>query len=243
MNKSRLFTFAVLALTLVLGWNLVSCGDSDSGDPTSPPPPTKVILGAGSPGTAGDKTITDLTSGKTYAVLTGGKWYGVKADKTLGDTGGKDSPDLIADAAPLSAGSSAIIGLSNGVTYFVYEVKTVAASYAVPYNTLYGPLVDNTEAHAFTAAANVKTGTSLVIITPQNVTASSPATILTTSGGVVIANDQYIQVASGTNAYYLLSNVTAGGAKISGTSGKKFFSITGITAATTVTITGSPSAP
>jgi hypothetical protein len=113
MKKMRILTCvaAILAMLVLV----VACpSDAGNDDPSDQPnPPTKVVLAAGSWGTAGNGTITGLTASKTYAVLTGGQILGVKADGTLGTMG---------DAATLSG--TAITGLTNGTTYDVYELVT-----------------------------------------------------------------------------------------------------------------------
>ncbi len=80
------------------------------------PAPTEVVLDTDSAGTAGDKEITGLTSGKTYKVTVGTGASAtvkyVKADGTL-------SADKT-DAAPLTG--TKIIGLTNGTTYKVEEM-------------------------------------------------------------------------------------------------------------------------
>ncbi|WP_053912332.1 S-layer homology domain-containing protein [Aneurinibacillus migulanus] len=74
-------------------------------------PETKVKLAEGSLGTAGDKTITGLDTGKKYKVTvgTGAVVKYVKADGTLSD--------VATDAAALTGTS--ITGLTNGETYKV----------------------------------------------------------------------------------------------------------------------------
>ena len=71
----------------------------------------KVFLYIGSLGVAGNATITGLTTGTKYTVYTGGKYYGVKADGTLG---AEDS-----SAVALGVGITAITGLTNGGFYDV----------------------------------------------------------------------------------------------------------------------------
>lgn len=68
-----------------------------------------VYLYAGSLGTAGSETITGLTSGTKYVVFTGGKYYGVKADGTLGAE----------DSAAVALSGTAITGLTNEQFYDV----------------------------------------------------------------------------------------------------------------------------
>jgi hypothetical protein len=113
-----------------------ACGDEDSGDPTSPPSsdPAAVVLAAGSYGSAGDGTITGLTAGGVYVVITTeGEILGVTADGTLGAS--------IDDAAELTV--TAITGLTNGTTYDVYEVVTGAAGGTTTLDgTTYNTVVD-----------------------------------------------------------------------------------------------------
>ena len=71
----------------------------------------KVFLYIGSLGVAGNETITGLKVGTKYTVYTGGKYYGVKADGTLG---AEDSA-----AVALGEGITAITGLTNGGFYDV----------------------------------------------------------------------------------------------------------------------------
>jgi hypothetical protein len=108
MNAIRglVFVTAVLAVLFLAA----ACGGDDV---TTPPVPTKVVLAAGSWGTAGDKTIT-VTTGVKYVVKSGNSIKGVKDDGSLVTT--------MSDAANLSG--TKITGLTNGTTYDVYKLVT-----------------------------------------------------------------------------------------------------------------------
>lgn len=73
---------------------------------------TLVLLATGSLGVAGNTTITGLTVGKTYKVTFGTTFKYTDANGNLVD---------VANKAPLTTGKTAIIGLTNGVKYFVEE--------------------------------------------------------------------------------------------------------------------------
>lgn len=83
--------------------------------------PTAVVLATGSvTATAGDKTITGLTSGTKYVVTSGSNYYGVKADGTLATA---QTTLVLAQGDAVGLTGTAITGLTNGTTYKV-EVVT-----------------------------------------------------------------------------------------------------------------------
>ncbi len=84
-----------------------------------------VSLASGSLGTAGDKTVTGLDSGRVYKVTSGSDTYYVMADGTLTANA--------ADAAPLIG--TAITGLTNGTTYNVQLCTSFVVSGRVYANT------------------------------------------------------------------------------------------------------------
>ena len=90
-------------------------------------PANSVILAAGSHGTAGNTKVTGLSAGKKYVIkASGGNWLKVLADGTTAAS----SVPAATDAGLLKAvqesialnGVTEIIGLTNDVTYLVYEI-------------------------------------------------------------------------------------------------------------------------
>jgi hypothetical protein len=138
MNKRSKITFGLLALIAAFGLVLTGCPDpnNDSSSGSGYTPPTAVGLAAGSHGTAGSGKITGLTPTTVkYAVLdvATGRWYGVKADGTLGN--GPSIASVITDAAVLGqdAESNDITAITdpllvNGRTYSVYVVDTTTTA-------------------------------------------------------------------------------------------------------------------
>ncbi|MER2079712.1 hypothetical protein, partial [Psychrobacillus psychrotolerans] len=120
-TKGTAETLAVaLTSTEIIG---LTNGTSYKVEEVIPPPagPTKVIVETGSvPGaTAGDKTITGLTTATKYVVTEGTNFYGVLANGTLSAV---QTTKGVAETLAVALTGTEIIGLTNGTTYKVEEV-------------------------------------------------------------------------------------------------------------------------
>jgi hypothetical protein len=206
MKGIRILT--LLAAVLAVLFLATACPtDSDDDTPETPPTPTppaptKVVLADGSWGTAGSGTITGLTDGATYVVVTGSDTLGVKADGTLGADN--------TEAAALS-GVTAITGLTNGVSYDVYEMVTGANSGATSlgeddYNTIVDiSALTNSETHTIAAGSEKPAAKVVIVYVSQALEAASGAVI----------NNQELEGDDGNGATldYTFGTTTADGAK------------------------------
>ncbi len=119
---------------------------------------TIITLAAGSHGTAGDKKITGLTSGKKYKITIGAVTYYAKADGTL-------SP-VSSDAAALTG--TELKGLTNGTAYKVEVVAEGGGSYT-PTNSASVVVDGNTQTAGTveTTTQSGKTTTTVAISTDK----------------------------------------------------------------------------
>ena len=91
---------------------------------------THVKLEAGSPGAAGEASITGLTAGNKYVVKSGGNWYPIPATGIFDSTAGGLLAAAITNGAALDLtgdGVTTISNLTNGTTYTVYLYDVIAA--------------------------------------------------------------------------------------------------------------------
>jgi hypothetical protein len=159
------------------------------------------VLGTGSQGTAGDVSITNLTSTTKYAVQWRGNWY------PLTSTGlGAKAVDLVAAAQTAIAGSelgeTSATGLINDEIYNVFIVGTLAAGDDIGTggdivnggkNAIadISALTGNNAAAALVAgSADATSGTTIIFILPEAMTA-------TTATGVAVADNVTFTTASG----------------------------------------------
>jgi uncharacterized repeat protein (TIGR02543 family) len=133
-----------------------------------------VILGEGSPGTAGNGTITGLTLGAVYCVLTGGDFYDVTP-------GGSLSSDF--DMNPLTG--TAITGLTNGETYTVFQIEQAADGQTINLNGKH---------NLYLLASYLRNGANKTLTIANTGTTSAKTVIVDLNGhllahaGAVVAN-------------------------------------------------------
>jgi hypothetical protein len=220
MKKIRDLMFLAAALTVLF---LAAGCSSDDDDDT---PATSVYLSAGSWGTAGDGTITDLTTNQLYIVMAGGKLYPVLADGTLGTEDSKFA-NLI---------GTAITGLTNGTTYNVY--KNVYASNGGTKE------LDADEFNTLVSIGSPSNGDSFTIKAGLTAPAAKLVIVAMEDNGLAAATGEVIgsQKLNGTTFDYTFDNTVADGARFRKiTAGDIYFTIdlndlTGTTFTTTILV-------
>jgi hypothetical protein len=233
--KKRIRDLMYLLIVLAVVFTGAACSSNDDDDDDPPPPnpaPTVVVIAAGSYGTAGDTAITDLTDSATYVVSTGGEYFGVAADGSLGS--GTTLADAIGEAAALS-GYTEIIGLTNGTTYNVYKVVVGSTGASAnldedAYNTVIdiSALTDG-NTYIVNADGTQPAAKSVIVYVGQALEALSGDTIAT-------------QEFEGSSLDYTLGTTTADGVTFGTLSGGEeeiifdLSSITGYTFTTTITV-------
>ena len=228
-NHGVLFGRAVIAIAALALFAGCSNGSTDDDTPTP-----KVVLAAGSQGTAGDKKITLVAAGK-YVVKTGGLWYGIDAtDGSLKTAADDVYAAAVTDTEALDANAE-ITGLTNDTTYDVYLVsgaladgKLVKASGGNDgdFNTGGKNAVINlaglsVATNKITVSAGAATGGTLVFLTANaidavtaagDVTATTEIECATLDYTVGVANSPVFDGAQlvatvATNQFFILTNV------------------------------------
>jgi hypothetical protein len=215
MKGIRILTLLAAVLAVLFLATACPTGSDGDGTPPAPPAPAKVVLAAGSWGTAGNRTITGLTDGDTYVVVTGDVILGVKDDGTLGAD--------MTEAAALNS-VTAITGLTNGVTYDVYEVVTGGNSATTSLeDTDYNTVVDIsalTDGQSHTIEAGTTKPAAKYVIAYVN----QPMEMV--SGAVIGSQELEGDDGDGATLDYSFGTTTADGAKfLSITAGDKYITL------------------
>jgi hypothetical protein len=253
-KRSKITLFSLLALVLASGLILTGCPDPNKDNDTTNSgsgtnggggitPPTTVTLTAGSPGTAGDRKITDLPNGKMYLVKKpNGKWAKVTAGGLLGDELAELSITGIGVIGNLDG--TEITGLTNGATYDVYQLITQVNANNTIGNS---KTVDTKARNAMITFQSLNTSTATGVISDAGTTAVKTTLIflmddangVKTGGGLPrgAVSSQVINQGSGSDyKKYTISTATAGTAMLEAvTTGDKYFIVSNINEATRIT--------
>jgi hypothetical protein len=237
MMKKRIRDLMYLLIVLAVIFTGAACStSSDDDDPPPPnPAPTVVVLAAGSYGTAGNSAITGLTDSTTYVVSTGGQYFGVQADGTLGS--GTDLDDAIAEAVGITDGAAGITGLTNGTAYNVYELMTGMDGASADLDAAaYNAVIDisalvNGETYILNADTSTPSAKSVIVYVDQ--------ALKTKTGGVVADAEKF----RGDTLDYILDATTPDGVTFGAVTANdtgitfNLSAITGFTFTTTIKVT------
>jgi hypothetical protein len=222
MKKTQFVFIAGLALAFMLVF--AACGGSSPGD--GPGSGSKVQLAEYSWGTANSNAIAGLNAGDKYVVKTNSTWYSLKSGGTLGAPY-SNLADAVSNTVVTS--SMSITGLDNDETYDVYLVYEGINNYGLGSSSKHtiwdishidagGGPTNKTGILTFANAMDI-----FYIYTNDAITVTQPSE--TVAG----------QKIEGTAKDYTFVTDNNGGAKVAASSGDKFFTLTTITAATSLT--------
>ena len=225
---------------------------------------TKVRLTKGSPGVADATKITGLTTGVQYLVYnhSDGKWYSSQAGSTLvalTDDVLSGTSVGVAGAAVLGGSYTEITGLTNGVTYTVYQYfGTVADTNIIPdtlalangrQNAVYNISALGTGTSVSVAAGAGDGNTSIIFLIEDEVSAGEieSASLLTSTSREIASTT--------TPLYYTISSTVPNGVKVQAKLDDAFITLSNVgantafalnisaTSGTTYLEAGSPGTP
>ncbi|MCL2792002.1 MAG: hypothetical protein FWD87_02825 [Spirochaetaceae bacterium] len=140
--KNTIKLLGIIALIAVIGFSITAC---DASDPELPEIASTVILAAGSWGVENDRRISNLPAA-TYVLVAGPQMditgtsvfgvptSGIMPDNFIGPLFGGTLAAPVGTAGAITAGTE-VVGLANGMTYFVFRTDdpaVVAAPVASP---------------------------------------------------------------------------------------------------------------